>query len=56
MLPPWMIEELERSRREQAEREERARLWIEIPASDRPEPTAPDRERVERGVAVIEVL
>ncbi len=44
MIPPsWMIEELERSRREREERD-RPQLWIEVP-----EPTSRRSDREERG-------
>jgi hypothetical protein len=57
MLPPWMIEKLERDRREQAEHEERARVWIEIPAASEEDGPGPaERDSVQRGVIVVEVL
>jgi len=43
--PPWMIDELERQRREREARE-RPQLWIEIP-----EPMSVPRERPQRETA-----
>lgn len=57
MLPTWMIEKLERERRERAAREERARVQLEIhDAPPRPGPSPREEDRVERGVLTIDVL
>ena len=53
MLPTWMIEELEKQRRE---RDERPRLHIEAPAYQSPQPPPPDAEERGGTVVVIEIL
>ncbi len=57
MMPPWMIEEVERARKERAAAEERPRVSIELPVPPAgwvPEVPAWRREpEAERGVAVI---
>ncbi len=54
MVPPtWMIEELERMRREREE-QERPSLHIELPLHRMPE-RAPEREERSSGVVVIEL-
>ena len=43
-MPPWMIDELERSRQEREELEQ-PRLWIEVPS---PAPVTRERPEQER--------
>lgn len=50
MLPTWMIEELEKQRRER-EREERARLHIEVPAYQPAQP--PEDQGPQPGSTVV---
>jgi hypothetical protein len=53
MIPPWMIEELERLRRERDdERRDRPQLWIELPVRrepERPRPAPPTVIVIELG-------
>jgi hypothetical protein len=54
MVPPeWMIEELERMRR-QREEDARPRLYVELPVAPDREP-ARDRDEAPRGPIVIEL-
>ena len=52
VLHSWMIEELERMRREREE-QERPRLYVELPALSEHQ-RAPEREDAPRGPIVIE--
>jgi hypothetical protein len=54
MLPDWMIEELEKNRRD--EQADRPRLELELP---HPEPWSPgpdDQDEGERGVVTLQIL
>lgn len=55
MLPDWMIEEIEKARREREERR-RPALELEIPGADRRVPPARDEGEAERGVVTIQIL
>lgn len=55
MLPTWMIEELEKQRRER-EREERPRLHIESPAYRPAQPPEEQGPQPGSTVVVIEIL
>lgn len=55
MLPTWMIEELEKQRRER-ERDERQRLHIEAPSYQPSQPADEGQPRPGSTVVVIEIL
>jgi len=55
MLPTWMIEELEKQRRER-EREERPRLHIEAPAYQPARPAEDQGTQPGSTVVVVEIL
>lgn len=54
MLPDWMIEEIERDRRER-EDGARPRLELEVPNDERRTPAAQDEGEAERGVVTIQI-